>query len=189
MTHQAVIKLLPNFITVFRLILAVPICVMILNKDYSAVLWIAFIAGVSDGVDGWLARKMEAKSSFGAFVDPVADKVMLNSAFISFGVTGLLPWWMVTIVVMKDVVVVAGALVYYWLFSCYELAPSVWGKASTGVQIVFVLMLLTHQVYPVFPTFILQSGLWVVIVMALVSAAHYIYVWGGKALATKKTKH
>ena len=189
MSHYVVIKLLPNIITIFRLILAVPICVMILNEDYSAVLWIAFIAGVSDGIDGWLARKMEAKSRFGALVDPLADKVMLNSAFISFAVIGLLPWWMVAIVVMKDAIVVTGAVAYHWLFSCYEIAPSIWGKASTGVQIVFVLMLLTHQVYPVFPAFILQSGLWIVIVLALVSAAHYIYVWGGKALAASKTKN
>lgn len=183
---SSVIKQVPNILTTLRLILAVPICMLILEKSYSTVLWIAFIAGLSDAADGWLARKLDAVSRYGAIADPLSDKALLLSAYIAFVVVGLLPWWVAVIIVTRDVVIITGALVYYWRFGRYEVAPSFWGKTSTCVQIVYALMLLTHQVYPVFPQLSFQIGLWLLIVMVCVSGGHYVYIWGKKALAMEK---
>ena len=88
---SGVIKLIPNILTTLRLILAVPICLLILDENYPAVLWIAFIAGLSDGVDGWFARKVDALSRYGAIVDPLSDKALLISAYVAFVIVGLLP--------------------------------------------------------------------------------------------------
>ncbi|PSW04301.1 CDP-alcohol phosphatidyltransferase family protein [Photobacterium lipolyticum] len=186
---SGVIKLIPNIITTLRLILALPICLLILDENYPAVLWIAFVAGLSDGVDGWFARKMNAESRYGAIVDPLSDKAMLISAYIAFVVVGLLPWWVAVIIVMRDVVIITGALAYHWRFGRYDVAPSIWGKASTAVQILYALMLLTHQVYPVFPVSSFQIGLWLVIIMVVVSGGHYVYTWGVKARALQKGKN
>ncbi|RTR37898.1 CDP-alcohol phosphatidyltransferase family protein [Shewanella canadensis] len=180
---SSVIKQIPNMLTTLRLILAIPICLMILNEDYGSVIWIAFIAGLSDGVDGFLARKLNAVSRYGAIVDPISDKVLLVSVYVSFAIVGLLPWWVATVVVIRDLLIVCGALLYHWQFGRYEIAPSIWGKASTFVQITFALMLLTDQVYPFLTPLSFQVGMWSLIVMAFISGGHYFYVWSHKALA------
>ncbi|WP_299788672.1 CDP-alcohol phosphatidyltransferase family protein [uncultured Shewanella sp.] len=179
----SVIKQLPNMLTTLRLILAVPICLMILKEDYGAVLWIALVAGLSDGIDGFLARKLNAVSRYGAIVDPISDKVLLISVYVSFAIVELLPWWVAIIVVIRDLLIVCGALLYHWQFGRYEIAPSVWGKLSTFVQITFALMLLTDKVYPFLSEVIYQAGMWSLIVMAFISGGHYLYVWGRKALS------
>ncbi|MGF1758781.1 CDP-alcohol phosphatidyltransferase family protein [Photobacterium sagamiensis] len=186
---SGVIKQIPNILTTLRLFLAMPICLLILDENYPAVLWIAFIAGLSDGVDGWMARKMNAVSRYGAIADPLSDKALLISTYVAFSVVGLLPWWVVVIIVTRDVIIITGAIAYHWQFGRYEVAPSIWGKISTGVQIIFSLMLLTHQVYPVFPEISFKIGLWLVIFMTIVSGVHYIYTWGIKALAIEKSKN
>lgn len=180
---SVVIKQIPNVLTTLRLMLALPIAWLILEENYAVVLWIALLAGISDGVDGWLARRLNARSRYGEIVDPLSDKVLLVSTYVSLGVVGLLPWWVAVIVAARDVLIVSAALAYHWLFGRYDMAPSFWGKASTSVQIVFALMLLTQQVFPVFPPLIFQIGLWILILLALVSVGHYGYIWGRKALA------
>jgi len=179
---SSVIKLLPNMLTTLRLILTVPICLMILNENYGAVLWIAFIAGLSDGVDGFLARKLDAVSRYGTMVDPISDKVLLNGVYVSFAIVGILPWWVALIVVLRDVLIVCGALLYHWQFDHYEITPSLWGKTSTFIQITFALVLLTDKVYPLLTPLSFQVGLWSLIVMAFISGGHYLYIWSIKAL-------
>ena len=184
---NVVIKQLPNVLTTARLILAVPVCLLILDENYPAVLWIAFIAGLSDGVDGYFARKLNALSYYGAIVDPLADKALLVSAYVAFAVVGLLPWWVTVIILIRDMLIVSGAFIYRRKFGRYKIVPSIWGKSSTAVQIVFALMLLTQQVYSVLPEFSLQVGLWLVILMTFVSGVHYVYIWGGKILTINKS--
>ncbi|WP_299020101.1 CDP-alcohol phosphatidyltransferase family protein [uncultured Photobacterium sp.] len=180
------IKRIPNILTTMRMFLTIPICWFILEERYGIVLVLAFIAGISDGLDGWLARKLNAPSVYGSIADPASDKVMLVTTYVTFAYVGLLSWWIAVVVVIRDLVIVSGAVTYYFLFGRYEMAPSFWGKASTGVQIVFALMLLTQQVFPVFPSFSLQAGLWLVIVLACISGGHYVYVWSRKALVAKR---
>ena len=183
---NAVVKQIPNILTTLRLILAAPICVLILNENYPAVLWIAVFAGLSDGVDGWLARKLNALSRYGAVVDPLADKALLVSAYISFAVVGLLPWWVAVVVAARDLVIVSGALAYHRLCGRYQMAPSILGKVSTGVQIAFALIVLTHQVYPIFPSLMFQIGPWLVALVALASGSHYVHTWATRALVAQK---
>jgi len=180
-----VIKLLPNILTTLRLILAVPVCLLILNENYSAVLWLAFIAGLSDGVDGYLARRLNALSYYGAVVDPLADKALLLSTYIAFVLVGLLPCWVAAILLLRDLLIVSGAFIYRRKFGRYKIVPSIWGKSSTAAQIIFALMLLMQQVYSVLPEFSLQLSLWVVIFLAFVSGGHYLYLWGGKIISKK----
>ena len=139
-------KQIPNALTTLRLVLTVPICILILERDFNVVLWIAAIAGFTDWLDGWLARRLDAMSRYGAVVDPVCDKVMLISVFVSLWMVGLVPWWLAFIVVARDFVIVSGALIYHWMYGRYEMDPSIWGKLSTLVQIVTVLAILVQQV-------------------------------------------
>ena len=184
MTH-IIIKQIPNALTTLRLILALPVCLLILNENYPAVLWVALIAGLSDAVDGYLARRLNALSYYGAVADPLADKTLLLSTYIAFSVVGLLPWWVAVLLLIRDLLIVSGALIYRRKFGHYKMAPSVWGKSCTAMQILFALMLLMQQVYPVLPEFILQVALWLVILLAFVSGGHYLYIWGRKIMTGK----
>jgi len=179
---NAVIKQIPNALTTLRIFLAIPVFLLIIEENYPLVLWVALIAGLSDGVDGWLARKLDAMSRFGAIADPLSDKALLISAYLGFVVVGLLPWWVAFIVALRDGIIVSGALVYHWLFGRYDMSPSILGKASTFVQIAFALVLLMQQVYPLFPEVFLQIGIWMLVLMAVASGSHYVYIWGNKAL-------
>ena len=141
MTHRLLLWL-PNIFTCLRIVLALPLCWLIVSDHYVAALWVAFIAGISDALDGWAARKLNVISRFGAIADPLADKLMLGAAYIGFALAGLLPWWVTFVVLGRDAFIVSGALAYHWLYGRYEMDPSSWGKFSTFVQILFALMLL-----------------------------------------------
>lgn len=167
-------------LTSLRIVLAVPLCLLIISDQYVAALWIAFVAGISDALDGWAARRLHVVSRFGAIADPLADKLMLGSAYLGFAITGLLPWWVALVVVGRDVFIVGGALLYHWLYGRYEMDPSSWGKFSTFVQILFALMLLAQQVQPLIPEQLLLLVRHTLVLLAFISAAHYCVVWGSK---------
>lgn len=176
------LKQIPNVLTTLRLLLAIPLCWMILEREYELVLWVALAAGVSDGLDGWLARMLDATSRYGAVVDPLADKVMLSGAYPCMAVVGLIPWWLALLVIGRDVAIVLGALAYHALFGRYDMEPSQLGKFSTLLQIVLALALLAREVWPQLPA-LLVDGLFVgVVAITALSGAHYVQVWGSRAV-------
>jgi len=180
---NALVLQIPNTLTSLRLLLSIPLCLLILDENYSLVLWIALAASISDGLDGWLARRLNATSRFGAILDPLSDKAMLSGAYACFAIVGLLPWWVAIVVVGRDLFIVCGALLYHALFGRYEMEPSSWGKGSTFVQILFALVLVGQQVEPVFPGQLLDGLEYLLIFVALASGAHYTWIWGSKALS------
>lgn len=176
------LRQVPNLITGLRVLLVVPVCLLILEGYYQPVLWVALLAGISDGIDGWLARKLDCISRIGSILDPLADKVMLVGTYLCLAAVGLLPWWLTAIVVGRDLLIVAGALTYHALYGRYEMEPSNWGKLSTFVQICLALMTLLQQLVPLFPGYAFQIAIWLVAVMAFISGGNYVRVWGGKAI-------
>ena len=182
MNSNPLVRQIPNTLTTLRLLLAIPLCWLILRQEFEAVLWVAFAAGVSDGVDGWLARRLDAASRYGAVVDPLADKIMLSGAYPSMAIIGLLPWWLALLVIGRDLVIVLGALAYHGLYGRYDMEPSGWGKFSTFIQIIFVLALLVQQVFPLFPPAGLDALMYLVAIAAVWSGAHYVQVWGARAI-------
>lgn len=182
MATSPIIGQLPNTLTTLRLLLALPLCWLILQRDFEAVLWVAFIAGASDGVDGWLARKLDAASRYGAVVDPLADKLMLSGAYPCMAAVGLLPWWLAVLVIGRDAVIVAGALAYHALHGRYEMSPSMLGKLSTLLQILLALALLLQQVTDILPAMLVTLLLYAVVIGTVASGVHYVWVWGTRAI-------
>jgi cardiolipin synthase len=172
---------LPNLLTSLRLVLALPICLLIMSDEYVAALWVALIAGISDALDGWFARRLNVVSRFGAIADPIADKLMLGAVYLGLALAGLLPWWVTAVVLGRDVFIVSGALAYHWRFGHYEMDPSRWGKLSTFFQILFALMILAQQVQPILPEQLLALMCYAMVFIAFISAGHYLVVWGSKA--------
>ena len=169
----SLIQKIPNILTVLRVLLALPIGVLIVREQYAAVLWIALFAGISDGVDGWVARHFNAISRFGSIVDPLADKALMLTTFIGLAIVGLLPWWLALLVIGRDLFIVGGVLIYRKVTGHIDMQPSWLSKFNTVVQISYSLSLLLQQVWPVMPDTFFDACVWLVAALAVATALDY----------------
>jgi cardiolipin synthase len=133
---------LPNLITAVRLILTPVLVVAILHRQWKPAFWIGIAAGITDVLDGYAARLLKLSSRVGAYLDPLADKLLLSACYLALGIAHTLPWWMVALVFGRDIFIL-GMAAYGYLFTIVrEFPPSVWGKLSTFVQIVTAMVLI-----------------------------------------------
>ena len=183
-----VLRQIPNILTVLRIILSLPFAWCVYKGFYFNALIIFFIAGLSDGIDGFLARQFDWKSRFGAIADPLADKLLLITAYIMLVWTGYLPVWLLILILGRDLFIVVGALFYHYLVSYYEIKPSIFGKACTLIQIVYVLAIMISLSGWPMPLLVIHYGLYLVALITLISGIHYSISWGRKAYLFKKTQ-
>lgn len=168
-------------ITVMRLLLVPPVIWLILQHRYDLALWLFLFAGVSDGVDGFLAKQFGWTSRLGGLLDPVADKLLLVSCYLALSWEGLLAPWVVILVVARDVIILAGALVYHFRIARLEASPTLSSKFNTLAQIMLVLLLLWGSgVAPVDPWWVVFMT-WLVVLTTLLSGLEYVLIWGRKA--------
>ena len=177
---------IPNILTILRILLIFPFAVAVYFSMYKESLLIFFIAGLSDGIDGFLARQFNWKSRFGAIADPLADKLLLITAYIMLVWTQQLPVWLLVLILGRDFLIVLGALLYHYLVSHYEIKPSLLGKACTLIQIIFVLALMIDLAGWPMPDWALEYGLYLTAFITLLSGLHYVGVWGRKAWILKR---
>jgi cardiolipin synthase len=133
---------IPNLLSIFRLVVTVFFVVAIEQEKYRLGLYLFIIQGVTDFVDGFLARALNKKTALGAFLDPIADKAMLVSAYIVLCLNGIIPLWVTMIVILKDVVVATGFLALYKSVGKIKLIPTMVGKSTTTLQILTVVYIL-----------------------------------------------
>jgi cardiolipin synthase len=127
---------LPNVITLGRL-LSVPLAIwLILSGEYWAAFWTFVFAGVSDAVDGFIAKRYDMRTQIGALLDPVADKALLVSVYVTLGVAGQLPAWLVILVVFRDLMIVGGFVLVQLLVRKIGWEPLMISKINTALQIV-----------------------------------------------------
>ena len=131
-------KHLPNLLTAARLALAPYLFLLMFRHRYSTIIPLFILIGITDVVDGFLARRYGASSSLGAYLDPVADKVLLSGTFLVLALTGAIEWWLAAVVLGRDLMILAAAGVLYIATARRNFPPSPWGKISTLVQIVFL---------------------------------------------------
>lgn len=162
---------LPNLLSASRLLLAGPAIHAILTGRWRAAVLILLGAGLTDVLDGMLARRWKASSRLGAYLDPVADKVLLSGSFLALGVAGALPWWLVGLVFGRDALILAGTGLIFLLRGRRDFPPSVWGKVSTGTQVATAAAAILLRAWP-------ESGL-APAAAALVWAAAAVTVWSG----------
>lgn len=127
---------LPNVITLGRLI-SVPLMIwLILSGEYWAAFWTFVFAGVSDAVDGFIAKRFDMRTEIGALLDPVADKALLVSVYVTLGLAGRLPTWLVILVVFRDLMIVGGFVLVQLLVQKIPWQPLIISKINTVLQIV-----------------------------------------------------
>ena len=168
-------KHIPNIITVGR-ILCVPVLMwMLMREDFHAAFYLAMLMGVSDALDGFLAKRCRWQSRLGEWLDPLADKLMLVSTYAVFGLYGLLPLWLVALVVGRDVVIAGGYVYHRSIHADYEVKPSMISKFNTLCQILLVFIVLLDRLQTEFALGeLVWTGVVVVAATTLLSGAGYI---------------
>ncbi len=171
-------KILPNLISAARLAIAPFFFRALWQRQYGLALICIVVAGVSDGLDGFAARKLNAFSKFGAYIDPIADKILLSGAFLTLAIDGAIEKWIAILVFGRDILILLMAAAGFLFTTIRSFPPSWWGKASTTAQICYVCALLLHFV-GFFPLFLVELGKWIAAAFAIWSGAHYIWLaWG-----------
>ncbi len=169
---------LPNVITLARLC-AVPLSVwLMLQGRFMAAFWLFVAAGVSDAIDGYLARRLQSNSTVGAVLDPVADKALLVSVYVTLGLLNRLPDWLVILVVFRDLLIVGGVLALYVLGQQPVIAPLFISKCNTAAQIVLAALALGLAGYGVDAPLLLDSVIAAVAATTLASGVAYVLRWG-----------
>ncbi len=182
------LSVIPNLITLMRLLLVVPVAVAILSNEFVLTLILFAVASVSDGVDGYLARRFDWTSRFGAILDPIADKLMLIVSFFLLTYIGIFPMWLAAVVIGRDLIIVAGAAAYHILFGEYDFLPSRIGKLSTLLQFCLVLLGLVGLAVFQIDAWVLEMGVWLVFAVSSLSGLDYCFTWGRKAIAASRRK-
>lgn len=176
---------LPNLLTLSRLLLAVPLGILILDEDFQAALVVGGVAGITDALDGFLARLLNAHSRLGAALDPIADKILTTVSFLCFAQIGLIPWYVALAVILRDLVIVAGAACYHWLIGPFEFAATRLSKVNMFVQISFCILVLLAQVVPEIPAESITAGTVAVLFIAGASGFDYVMKWSMKAIQSR----
>lgn len=177
---------IPNAITVFRILLVAPLLYFLLVEDYFLALLLFAIAGVSDGIDGFLARQLNWQSRLGSILDPLADKLLLLTCFIALAWLQKLELNLVLTVIIRDVVIVLGAVAYHYLVGQYDMAPALISKLNTLCQIVLVFVLLVSEGAYTLDQQLIKSLSIVVWVSTVASGMWYVWEWGVSAVKRKK---
>ena len=180
-------KDIPNIISVARVILTVPVALFLLDERFAEAMMLFFVAGVSDGLDGYLAKRYGWHSRLGSILDPLADKALLVTSFFCLAWVGLIPFWLLALVMGRDVVIVLGGLAYHWLVGRYEMAPTWISKINTTLQITLVLVIvLANGVYAL-PETLIVVLVYGVCITTILSGFDYVWTWGRRAFSNHQT--
>jgi cardiolipin synthase (CMP-forming) len=175
------LKHLPNTITLLRFVLVPIFAITIAQGQFGFALLIFFIAAASDAIDGFLARLLDAITPLGKILDPLADKLLLASAYISLALLGLLPVWLMVVVIGRDLIILGGAAIYRHRFGSIEIQPTLISKLNTMLQLILVLEILINAWRGDLIGIWRDITLWLVVMTTLASGADYIWQWGRKA--------
>jgi cardiolipin synthase len=179
---------LPNIISVLRILLVIPVVYLLLHELYGTALILFAVAGVSDGLDGFLAKHFGWQSRLGSILDPLADKLLLVCSFIALAWNELIPLWLVVAVLARDLIIVFGAVAFHVLFGRYEMAPTRVSKVNTFFQIVFVLAVVFYHGQFAFKPWLIEALGYVVLATVIISGANYIWIWGRRALEAARQR-
>ena len=169
---------LPNLITLSRIALAPVLILLLKDHEYAMSLVVFIVAGVSDGLDGFIAKRFHLTSRLGAVLDPVADKILLLSAYVMLTFLEHLPFWLMLTVVFRDLLIVGGYLVYTSMVGSVQMRPSHLSKLNTFVQIALVIVILAQQAFAQVYPIMVDMLVYAVLITTVASGVHYVWVWG-----------
>ncbi|OGP89112.1 MAG: CDP-diacylglycerol--glycerol-3-phosphate 3-phosphatidyltransferase [Deltaproteobacteria bacterium RBG_19FT_COMBO_43_11] len=167
---------LPNFLSLLRIILVPVIIIFLIQESYTEALITFTIAGLTDIFDGLLARALNKQTKLGAFIDPMADKLLLASSFVSLSIVGLIPSWLTVIVISRDFIIVLGMVILSMMSITYEIKPVFISKVTTALQLatIFFALLFKAVVHDVSYFNWIKILCWVTALFTVISGVTYI---------------
>lgn len=173
---------IPNALTLARLILIFPFLISLYHDEYVDAFYIFILAGFTDGLDGWLARYFHWQSQFGTLVDPIADKLLITASFIALALLHQLPWWLVAVVLLRDLTISGGAIAWYiFIQQKPDFKPTYLSKVNTVMQLVLVIVSLYQQAFTRVDPILFNILVWSTALTTSVSYIDYVWTWGKKA--------
>ena len=178
---------LPNLITLVRFVLIFPTAWFIWEGNYAEALILMLVAGLSDGLDGALARGYRWTSKFGEMADPLADKLLVGMVFVLLTIQGHIPLWVAVIVIGRDLVIVCGAMTFRQLFGALEIDPTLISKINTGLQVIVLVLTLIdlsdmEHLADLAGLLVDPVGMWLVAGFSLVSGLDYVVTWSRRTI-------
>jgi len=179
---------IPNLITILRLLLVVPILWLLLQDNYAGALSLFVFAGVSDLVDGFLAKTYGWTTELGGMLDPLADKLLLVGTLLVLGWQGALPAWLVAIAIGRDVIIISMAVLYHYLIEPFKAEPLLISKLNTLLQLALVTTVIFSKVV-VLPEALVLMLIYATALTTLWSGSAYIWEWGRRAWLKGRRPH
>jgi cardiolipin synthase (CMP-forming) len=180
---------IPNFISIARLLL-VPVIVYLMLIDHMLEAGLLFVlAGISDAVDGFIAKRFGTTSELGRYLDPIADKALLMSVFVTFGLQGALPIWLIILVVSRDILII-GAVMLAWIMEHpVRVQPLMVSKANTATQIVLVVIVFGVEAGLELLALAVLPIVWLVAALTIISAGAYVVEWLRHMARAEESEH
>lgn len=176
------VRHIPNLITVLRLLAIAPLVWLLIDGRFAAALCLFTVMGLSDAADGFLAKRYGWRSTVGEYLDPLADKAMLVSAYLTLGWLGILPGWLVAAVILRDVTIVGGAVAYHVVTRRLAMTPTWLSKVNTAAQVLLAIAVMLDQFLAIASAF--TTGLiGVVLFTTVASGLHYVLEWSRRTRA------
>lgn len=174
----------PNQLTLLRLMFIPFIVIQIVDGSYDWAFALFLAAGISDGLDGVLARALKQKTLLGQYLDPIADKLLLSTLFVVLSLMHKIPWKVTVLVFSRDLLIVTVCAVLYATVHMRDFGPSIFGKMNTLAQIVTVTAVLYFEASGAeWAGMVARAGFWSTITFTVVSGLHYVYVIGNRIRA------
>jgi len=166
---------IPNFLSLLRIILVPVIVILLIQESYTEALITFTVAGLTDIFDGIIARTLNRQTRLGSFLDPIADKILLATSFISLSVFGLIPSWLTVIVISRDFIILLGLAILSMMSITYEIKPAFVSKVTTVLQIatIFFALLFKTFAHDISFTWIIMLC-WVTAIFTVASGLIYI---------------
>jgi cardiolipin synthase len=169
---------IPNLLTAVRLALVPVFIVIVYEQDYANALVIFLFAGITDGLDGYIAKRFDCESRLGALLDPVADKCLLISAYGMLTYAGAIPFWLTVTVIFRDVLILGGYVIVLAMYGASRAPPTRISKLNTLMQIILVVIVMV-ELAGWLPTRPWQSPLLLIVLLTtVVSGLQYLWIWG-----------
>jgi cardiolipin synthase (CMP-forming) len=168
---------LPNLITLGRLVLTPAIIGMVIEQKWVMAFALFVVAGISDALDGWLAKTFNLQSELGAVLDPLADKTLVISIYVSLAAGGNLPVWLAILIVSRDALILGGVIVAWFVSRPIKIRPHFSSKITTAMQILLAAVILSEQAYGVRVEALEDVLVASVAALTVASASVYLWLW------------
>lgn len=165
---------IPNWITLIRIVLIPWFAILLINGSFNQALWVFAGAAVTDGLDGLTARWFSQKTRLGSFLDPIADKMLLSTAYIALAVLKEIPVWLTVIVISRDVVILLGVSILFLNQIDFDIKPTLYSKLTTIFQLLLILSVLSSG-YVHFGYGVREGLVLTTLIFTVFSGLHYIY--------------